>query len=148
MTNDILINQTLLGLYYLVFETRQTINIRKSNISWLQKLYLDKAISHFGTDKLNINKNGNSYTLIINNLEDIIKQSKILDRAKINNKKCLKTMKEYAKVTNKITRKKYKNKNFICSASDDITWSSIPRTYRIGYPSANNFNNNRIPKNN
>ena len=108
MTNDILINQTLLGLYYLVFETRQTINIRKSNISWLQKLYLDKAISHFGTDKLNINKNGNSYTLIINNLEDIIKQSKILDRAKINNKKCLKTMKEYAKVTNKITRKKYK----------------------------------------
>lgn len=144
MTNDILINQTLLGLYYLVFETRQTINIRKSNISWLQKLYLDKAISHFGTDKLNINKNGNSYTLIINNLEDIIKQSKILDRAKINNKKCLKTMKEYAKVTNKITRKKYKNKNFICSASDDITWSSIPRTYRIGYPSANNFNNNRI----
>ena len=56
MTNDILINQTLLGLYYLVFETRQTINIRKSNISWLQKLYLDKAISHFGTDKLNINK--------------------------------------------------------------------------------------------
>ena len=144
MTNNVLINQTLLGLYYLVFETRQTINISKSNISWLQKLYLDKAISHFGTDKLNIKKDGNTYTLIINNLEHIIKQSKISDGAKINKKTCLKTMKEYAKVTNKITGKKYKNKDFICSASDDITWSSVSRTYRIGYPSADNFINNKI----
>ena len=144
MINSALLNQTILGLYYLVFETRQTINISKANISWLQKLYLDKAISHFGLNKLNIKKDGNSYTLIIGNLEYIIKKSKILDGAKIDNKKCLKIMKEYAKITTKIIKGRYKNEDFICSGSNDITWGSVPRTLRINYPSANNLENNKI----
>ena len=136
MSGNKFLKQTKLGVYYLVFEGNPI--IKKSELSWIQKLYLRKAKAYFPDETL-VDDDDDEMKIDIGNLTEEANLVKILSSNEepltVTEASCLTTMKKYANITGKRTNNKcISEATFTCSPSDSITWASSQSVPKITYP--------------
>ena len=134
------LNTTICNIHFLVLnnkgnsDKKQFSNTPKpeSQLSWIQKLYLDKALDIYKTKIPIKRKNGNIYWDSKFTKKKFFKTLPKFTELVLNKNNCNYYMKEYSKVIFKLTKnKKLKHQintdNFGCRAHDSITWAFVHR---------------------
>ena len=147
------INRIFLDICFLVFEkhmhtNKKNIILKKNNISWLKKLYLQKSLRYYGNNNLfkTFIIDNDNYELVIYDIHKKInldeKINEILNSFDLtnNNDSCKSLIYNYSNVIFQLTKNnkhKLESKNIECKNRDDsITWSQRGKdeTY---YPNLN-----------
>lgn len=142
------LNETICNIHFLVLDNIANIkedifsNTEKSlsNLSWLQKLYMEKALELYGS-KIPIYKKKLKWKSSFNKSK-IFKKLPKLKSLVLSKHSCNHTMKAYSFVVNDLIDDRKLNKmirdnDFGCHAHDSITWAVSSYTNETFYPQKN-----------
>ena len=142
------LNETICNIHFLVLDnianskekTFSNTETSLSNLSWLQKLYLEKALELYGS-KIPLYKKKLKWISSFNKSRFFKKLPKLKSLV-LSKHACNHTMKAYSSVVNDVINddkldKMIRHNNFGCHAHDSITWAVSSYTNQTFYPQKN-----------